>query len=56
MTEYVVKLGDIYMRSDKPISPEDRARAVRMLRLRKESPILALPGADVIVRVESDKD
>lgn len=51
MPTYTVKLGEIYLTSDAPISQEDRKRAIEHL---KRHPVEAVMDPCVIVRTVKD--
>ena len=50
MKRYTVKIGEVYLMADRPISEADRERALELLRKRSNAPVLyATDGIEVSI-------
>lgn len=57
MPMYSVKIGEINLTSDRPITEADRKNALQSLSARQEfsgSPVLSLDGGEVVLRLNQE--
>lgn len=49
MSGYVVEIGKVLLRSDKPITAEERKRALQVLRRRGDDAFLTVDGLEAVI-------
>lgn len=51
MTKYAVEIGRVVLRSDKPITMEQRKRAIALFKKREGGPLLYVEDAEVVLNL-----